>query len=64
MAEGYVSKLGLDANDQVIGYEFVKIGPMMELIGKGEDANEALKKSTGTYGRFADAVKTINPRHE
>jgi len=24
---------------------------------------EALKKATGRYGRIADAVKTINPRH-
>ena len=22
------------------------------------------KKATGTYGRFQDAVKTINPRHQ
>ena len=64
MAEGYVTKIGLDADNEIIGYEFVKLGPMMELITKGEDAGEALKKSTGTYGRFADAAKTINPRHE
>lgn len=64
MAEGYVTRMALDEDDEVIGYEFVKMGPMMDLIHKGEDAGEALKKSTGTYGRFADAVKTINPRHQ
>ena len=64
VAEGYVNKVALDSNDQPIGYEFVKLGPMMELIKKGVDANEALKQSTGTYGRYADAVKTIDPRHE
>lgn len=63
MAEGYVTKLALDSNDEVIGYEFVRLGPMMELINSGADPKEALEKSTGTYGRFADAVKTINPRH-
>ena len=34
---------------------------------KGTDANEALKKVTGTYGRFTaeqGAVKHIDPRHE
>ena len=36
----------------------------MEHIAKGMDANEALKKASGTYGRFSDAVKTINPRHQ
>ncbi len=64
VAEGYVVELGLDADDEIIGYKFVKIGPMMESIAKGVDAGEALEKATGTYGRFADAVKTINPRHE
>ena len=37
---------------------------MMEMITKGVDANEALAKATGTYGRYAEAAKTINPRHE
>ena len=64
MAEGYVNKLALDANDEIIGYEFVKLGPMMELINTGTDPKEALAKCTGTYGRFAEAVKIINPRHE
>jgi hypothetical protein len=40
------------------------LGIMMELIEKGTAPADALEQSTGTYGRFADAVKTINPRHE
>ncbi len=64
MAEGYVTKLGLDKNDEIIGYEFVKLGPMMELINKGTSADEALKQCTGTYGQYASAVKTIDPRNE
>ena len=31
---------------------------------EGMDANEALKKATGTYGRIDEAVKIIDPRHE
>ena len=64
MAEGYVTKLALDENSEIIGYEFVKLGVMMEMIRKGVDPAEALKKSTGTYGRYADAVKYIDPRNE
>jgi len=64
MAEGYVTRLALDDNDEVIGYEFVHLGRMMEMIQKGSDANEALRKAIGTYGRFAEAARTINPRHE
>ena len=64
MAEGYVTRLALDDNAEVIGYEFVHLGKMMEMIHKGTDANEALSKATGSYGRFAEASRTINPRHE
>jgi len=64
MAEGYVTRLALDDNDEVIGYEFIHLGKMMEMIWKGMDANEALTKATGSYGRFGDASRTINPRHE
>ena len=64
LTEGYVTRLALDEEDQIIGYEFVKTGPMMENIKKGMDANEAVKKATGSYGRFADAAKYIDPRHK
>ena len=64
MAEGYVTEIALDDEDMVIGYKFIKLGQMLDAIAKGEDANEAVKKFTGTYGRFADAARTINPRHQ
>ncbi|OGQ88798.1 MAG: hypothetical protein A2512_04150 [Deltaproteobacteria bacterium RIFOXYD12_FULL_56_24] len=64
MAEGYVTRLALDDNDEVIGYEFIHLGKMMEMIHKGMDANEALGKATASYGRFGEATRTINPRHE
>ena len=64
MAEGYVTEIALDDEDKVIGYKFIKLGPMLDAINKGMDANEAMQKYTGTYGRFADAARTINPRHQ
>lgn len=64
MAEGYVTRIALDADSQVIGYEFLSVGKMMDMIKKGTDANEAMKKATGSYGRFAEAVKVIDPRQE
>ncbi len=64
MAEGYVTRLALDEEDKIIGYEFVKLGPLMDAIAAGKDPAEALKKCTGTYGRFAEATRTINPRKE
>ena len=64
MAEGYCTRMALDANDEVIGYEFVHLGKMMEFIKKGIEPAEALEKSKGSYGRFKDAVKYIDPRQE
>ncbi len=64
LAEGYITKLAVDENGEVIGYKFVHLGKMMENIGKGMDANEALEKASGQYGRVDDAAKLIDPRHE
>jgi NifU-like protein involved in Fe-S cluster formation len=64
MAEGYVTRLAVDAEDEIIGYEFVHMGKMMELIKKGTEPAQALEKSKGTYGRFKEAAKYVDPRAE
>ena len=64
MAEGYVLAIGLDKDSQIIGYKFVHLGKMMEAIRKGVDPAAAYEKNIGTYGRFAEAVKVIDPRQE
>lgn len=64
MAEGYILEIGLDEDDEVIGYKFVHLGKMMEQIRKGVDPKEAYEKNVGTYGRYDEAVKYIDPRHE
>lgn len=64
MAEGYVTQIGLDDNSEVIGYEFVNLGKMMEAIKKGVEPKDALKQCTSNYGRFNEAVKKIDPRKQ
>lgn len=64
LAEGYITKIALDKDNLIIGYKFVHLGKMMEFIRKGMDANEAMEKASGQYGRFDDAVKIIDPREE
>ena len=64
MAEGYVTGIALDADNQIIGYQFVSLGKMTDFIKKGDDPNTAWEKAKGQYGRVADAVKIIDPRHE
>ena len=57
LSEGYVTEIGLDANDEIIGYKFVNLGKMMENIKKGIEPMEAIEKASGKYGRFDEAVK-------
>lgn len=67
LTEGYITRLALDENNAIIGYEFVHLGKMMESIRNGMDANDALEKAKGHYGRFNaedGAVKYIDPRKE
>ncbi|WP_353843191.1 hypothetical protein [Anaerovibrio sp.] len=64
LAEGYVTKMAVDSEDRVIGYEVVHLGKAMEAIANGMDANEAIKKNTSTKGRYADAARYIDPRKE
>ena len=64
MTEGYCTRVALNAENEIIGYEFVSLGKMMDFIKGGMDANEALKKATGHYGQWDAAVKYIDPRKE
>ena len=67
LTEGYITKMFLDKDSQVCGYEYVHLGKMMEAIKNGMDANEAVKKFTGSYGRTTaeqGIVKSIDPRKE
>ncbi len=62
MAEGYVTGIALDEDDEIIGYKFVSLGKMTDFIKKGDDPNTAYEKASGQYGRVADAAKIIDPR--
>ena len=64
MTDGYVTGIALNEDDEIIGYQFVNFGKMMDFIKAGDDANTAFEKAKGQYGRVADAVKIIDPRKE
>ena len=64
MTEGYCTRVALNADNEIIGYEFVSIGKMMDFIKSGIDANEAIEKAKGHYGQFDNAAKYIDPRKE
>ncbi len=64
LAEGYITKIAVDKDGAITGYKFVHLGKMMDMIKKGMDANVALAKASGQYGRVDDAAKLIDPREE
>ena len=64
MAEGYVTRVALNKDDEIVGYEFISLGKMMDFIKKGDDAATALEKAKGHYGQFDNADKYIDPRQE
>lgn len=64
LTEEYIVEIGLDENDEIIGYKYVNTGKMMDLIKKKVDPMEAIEKASGTYGRFNEAVKKIDPRDQ
>ena len=64
LAEGYIVEIGLDEDNEIIGYKYVNLGKMMENIKKNMEPMEAIEKASGTYGRFDEAVKKIDPRAE
>lgn len=64
LSEGYITEIGLDENNEIIGYKYVNLGKMMDNIKKKMDPLEAIEKASGKYGRFDEAVKVIDPREE
>ena len=54
----------VDENNEVIGYKFINLGAMMKKIKSGTPHEKAFEESTGTYGRYNEAVKYIDPRNE
>ena len=64
IAEGYILSLAVDDNGEVIGYQFLRVGKMLEDIRHGANPTEAYEKNIGKYGRYDNAPKYIDPREE
>ena len=64
LAEGYINKIGLDENDEIIGYEYINLNALVKELESGKSYKEAKEKCCKTYGRFAEAVKTLDPRRK
>ena len=52
LTEGYITEIALDEDDEIIGYKYINVGVMLDLIKDGTDPMEAIEKASGQYGRF------------
>ncbi len=64
LTEGYIISVAVDNNGEATGYKFVRVGKMLEDIRHGIDPATAYEKNIGTYGRYENAPKYIDPREE
>jgi hypothetical protein len=66
MAEGYVTRVALNKDNEIVGYEFVNLGKLMDLLKAHPELSgkECLDKIRGHYGQWDNAAKYIDPRHE
>ena len=61
MAEGYVTGIALDENNEIIGYKFVSLGKFTDFIKKADTTTKHGKRQT-QYGRVDDG-KITNHRN-
>ncbi len=64
LAEGYITRQALNENNEIIGYEFINLGKMMEFMKQGIAPAEAAEKAKSHYGQWDNAAKYMDPRHE
>ena len=64
LTEGYILEEALDKDNNIIGYKYCNNNKMMDFIKDGIDPVDAIEKASGTYGRYDEAVKYIDPRRD
>ncbi len=64
LTEGYILEEALDKDNNIIGYKYCNTNKMMDFIKDGIDPVDAIEKASGTYGRYDEAVKYIDPRRD
>ena len=45
LTEGYITEIALDEDDEIIGYKYINVGVMLDLIKDGVDPMEAIEKA-------------------
>ena len=64
MAEGYVTGIALDAEDQIIGYQFVNLGKMTDFIKKATILQLLMRRQRASTAVWQTQWRVIDPRME
>ena len=64
LAQGYVTHMALNDQDEVIGFEYLNLGVLTDALKAGVDPKAAVEKATGRYGQWDNPAKVIDPRDE
>ena len=64
LAQGYVTRLALNENNEIIGFEFLNLGKFTDALKAGTDPKDAVDGAIGRYGQWDNPAKVIDPREE
>jgi NifU-like protein involved in Fe-S cluster formation len=64
LAQGYITRLALNENNEIIGFEFLNLGKFTDALKKGTDPKDAVDGAMGRYGQWDNPAKVIDPREE
>ena len=62
LAQGYVTRMALNENNEIIAFEFLNLGKFTEALKAGKTPEDAIAGAMGHYGQWENAAKYIDPR--
>ena len=62
LSQGYVTRMALNENNEIIAFEFLNLGKFTDALKKGVSPEDAIAGAMGHYGQWDAAAKYIDPR--
>ena len=64
LTEGYITEIALDEDDEIIGYKYINVGVMLDLIKDGTDPMEAIEKASGPEEGIGGIIMSLFESYE
>ena len=62
LAQGYVTRMALNENNEIVAFEFLNLGKFTDALKNGKSPEDAIAGAMGHYGQWDGAAKYIDPR--